>query len=682
RMCRALLFSHRHHLLKALSKLDSLKAEGYLHILKSEVNLLIDMIRCLDAFTKQQTRMVVVVDGLDSCEQEKVLSVLDATNTLLTDSNAPFIILLAIDPHIITKAIELHVHRVFSESSISGHDYLRNIVHLPFYLQNSGLMRVKQAQLVAERYRGKAQATWMEQETDSVSLATAATISGISHIPANRKVSDESARSVAHSIRRNNSRAGSRRRHLKPMDSVASSIGSGHNKQSEAQDLTKVLLTDDYFSDINPRSMRRLMNVVYITGRLLKAFQIDFNWYQLASWINITEQWPYRASWLILYYESHEEVLEDKTSLLHLYERIRLQVPNSKDIEPLLEMDKEEKKFELFLSMHKSNLHVSDLKIFLPFTINLDPVIRKVIKDEQPQFDEFSPEYLANTNGSNNPWSFQNAETKIKSPTIEKKISRMTPVRGQQHRGTTNSLPQMNPPAMNPMMWGYGRQFISSSSPPAPSVGYSESITSFTRQISLPAEANEKKLTAMDIDDLCEILAKVNGISESSLPAYKKSLMESNINGKVLMHCNLEDLKKVLNMSFGDWELFRMMTLSLREQEVDDDFPYKNVRFQEPSQHTQQVMASDTSLSLSSGGSSIPYTVETGSLSHHRGSTRGSSSGHSSSSSEDTIVVSGGTPQQTALAKQGTVNEAFVEDDEPAGQQQATNVGNKPQQWV
>lgn len=32
-------------------------------------------------------------------------------------------------------------------------------------------------------------------------------------------------------------------------------------------DLSKIVLTDDYFSDVNPRSMRRLMNVIYITGK-------------------------------------------------------------------------------------------------------------------------------------------------------------------------------------------------------------------------------------------------------------------------------------------------------------------------------------------------------------------------------------------------------------------------------
>jgi len=60
--------------------------------------------------------------------------------------------------------------------------------------------------------------------------------------------------------------------------SMESGLAMGTNRVLAAQDLTKVLLTDDYFSDVNPRSMRRLMNVIYVTGRLLKAFQIDFNW--------------------------------------------------------------------------------------------------------------------------------------------------------------------------------------------------------------------------------------------------------------------------------------------------------------------------------------------------------------------------------------------------------------------
>lgn len=169
-------------------------------------------------------------------------------------------------------------------------------------------------------------------------------------------------------------------RKLKMSESIASSIGSNLNRIGGAQDLTKMLLTDDYFSDVNPRSMRRLMNVVYVTGRLLKAFQIDFNWYRLASWINITEQWPFRTSWIIYHYELYEDSLEDNNSLKSIFDKIRPLIPTVKDTEPLLELDRDEKKFDIFLTFHRSSLLVSDLKIFLPFTINLDPYLKKVIK--------------------------------------------------------------------------------------------------------------------------------------------------------------------------------------------------------------------------------------------------------------------------------------------------------------
>lgn len=56
-------------------------------------------------------------------------------------------------------------------------------------------------------------------------------------------------------------------RKLKLSESIASSLGSNLNRAGGAHDLTKMLLTDDYFSDVNPRSMRRLMNVVYVTGK-------------------------------------------------------------------------------------------------------------------------------------------------------------------------------------------------------------------------------------------------------------------------------------------------------------------------------------------------------------------------------------------------------------------------------
>ena len=62
----------------------------------------------------------MVVDGLDSVEQRKVLSVLDTVQTLFSDPGSPFIIVLAIDPHVIIKAIELNLNQEFRDTSIEG----------------------------------------------------------------------------------------------------------------------------------------------------------------------------------------------------------------------------------------------------------------------------------------------------------------------------------------------------------------------------------------------------------------------------------------------------------------------------------------------------------------------------------------------------------------------------------
>jgi hypothetical protein len=51
-------------------------------------------------------------------------------------------------------------------------------------------------------------------------------------------------------------------------------------------------------------------------------------------------------------------------------------------------MDRDERKLDVFLTFHRSSLLISDMKIFLPFTINLDPYIKKKIKEEQQSIDE------------------------------------------------------------------------------------------------------------------------------------------------------------------------------------------------------------------------------------------------------------------------------------------------------
>ena len=51
-----------------------------LQVLKQEVELMSKMAKTIDGFTENQTRMAVIIDGLDACEQDRVLQMLDTVS--------------------------------------------------------------------------------------------------------------------------------------------------------------------------------------------------------------------------------------------------------------------------------------------------------------------------------------------------------------------------------------------------------------------------------------------------------------------------------------------------------------------------------------------------------------------------------------------------------------------------
>ncbi len=150
-------------------------------------------------------------------------------------------------------------------------------------------------------------------------------------------------------------------------------------KPMSAYDLTDQLIKSDYFLDVNPRNLRRLINIIALTGRLLRAYHIYFNWRMLASWIYLVEQWPYRCSWIVMHYEENENEFSDETSFVDIYESIKNRIPLTN--EPMLDLDRNARKFEQFLQNCEPKLTCTILKKILPCTCNLDPYLIKLIKD-------------------------------------------------------------------------------------------------------------------------------------------------------------------------------------------------------------------------------------------------------------------------------------------------------------
>ncbi|KAI5733867.1 hypothetical protein M8J76_017093 [Diaphorina citri] len=546
RLFQSLLFSQRTQLQRTVSNLDTLKSEGFLQALRSEVNLLIDMTRCMDGFMSQHTRLVIIVDGLDSCEQDKVLLVLDVIHVLLLDVNQPFIIILSIDPHVLSKAVDANSRRLFSESNISGYDYLRNLVHLPFYLQNSGLRKLKVAHRASQSSSQRKSISNAVYDDNTLhpsasSRKLSADLGGVNSMEKLRASQYGSQSGLGGRTK------GSRK--LKVSESIASSIGSNMNKVG-ASDVTKMLLTDDYFSDVTPRTMRRLLNVVSVT----------------ATWINMTEQWPFRMSYLIFYHETTEEIIDDNMTLQALFEKVRPQIPISKEAEPFLELDRDEKKFDHYLNYHRSHLHnYEEATGGLVSHGGAGGHLQSPFRNMAPSIPQWMSPQAQPLTGQDSGIGWNIA------------ANRKTGLLRRQRSLSRAPIPA--PPALmyqTPVMWPpTGPQpWLSTPGPaaiqaeinPAPNPSTSLRPALPVSQ-SIPPELQSVKLSILSIDGVSGLLDKIPELRRSQVAEYKQLIQQNNVSGRVLLHCDLNELKKVLNMNFGDWELFKMMIVSLREYE-------------------------------------------------------------------------------------------------------------------
>ncbi|XP_035467273.2 kinase D-interacting substrate of 220 kDa B isoform X1 [Scophthalmus maximus] len=579
----SVLNSQRKRLHSAANNLHKLKSEGFMKVLKHEVELMSKMAKTIDGFTQNQTRMAVIIDGLDACEQDKVLQMLDTVRVLF--SKGPFISIFASDPHIIIKAINQNLNSVLRDSNINGHDYMRNIVHLPVFLNSRGLSTAKKLCMAAPTNGEALPAEGWHEDMDR-------------KMSQNNLGLDQAKFGSKNALNRRDTY---RRRQMQRTVTRQMSF-----------DLTKLLVTEDWFSDISPQTMRRLLNIVSITGRLLRANQIIFSWDRLASWINLTEEWPYRTSWIILFLEESDGVT-DQVSLKTIYERISKNIPTTKDVEPLLEIDGDIRSFEVFLSSRTPVLTARDVEMFLPCTVNLDPKLREIIADvraarEQMHMGGVTYPTLPLQEAVPRPQSGYGQPSAACSPTGSFTGSLPPQPHSAYFSGMTGPQhPFYNRPYFPHHVYHQPRHYShhapSSSHHSIKPLGQPKDTSGLDviaedARESLPSPPSDPAmlppavlLSSMNTAAVCERLTQMDGIDSNMLPQYTSTIKKANINGQVLTQCNLDELKKEMEMNFGDWQLFRGMVMEQRHAE-------------------SQALLQDESRAVSEQGSSVQHHVE------------------------------------------------------------------------
>uniref|UniRef100_A0A4W4GGT9 KAP NTPase domain-containing protein n=1 Tax=Electrophorus electricus TaxID=8005 RepID=A0A4W4GGT9_ELEEL len=552
----SVLRSQRKRLHAAANSMHRLKSEGFMKVLKCEVELMAKLAKTIDGFTQNQTRLVVIIDGLDSCEQDRVLQMLDTVRVLF--SKGPFISIFASDPHIIIKAINQNLNSVLRDSNINGHDYMRNIVHLPVFLNSRGLSTAKKLCMAAP--------------ANCDLLATEAW-----HEDLDRKF--QSQNSLGEQAKQGSKTALNRR------DTYRRRQMQRTVTRQMSFDLTKLLATEDWFSDISPQTMRRLLNIVSVTGRLLRANQITFNWDRLALWINLTEEWPYRTSWLLLFLEEND-IVSDQVTLKTVYERISKNIPTTKDVEPLLEIDGDIRSFEVFLSSRTPVLTAQDVDMFLPCTVNLDPKLREIIADvrdvrEQMHIGGVSYPTLPLQEAPVRPPSVFGQAPAACSPAASFAVGGLLPTQppSSYFSGLTGPQhPFYNRPYFPHHVYHLPRHYPGNSlhapSHPPSKLAFSKDLSSGLTKCQSPRAKQGSGstvpsgiLSSLSTDSVCERLKQIEGLDASMLKQYTNTIKKANINGRVLCQCNLEELRTEMNMNFGDWHLFKATVLEQRQAE-------------------------------------------------------------------------------------------------------------------
>lgn len=74
------------------------------------------------------------------------------------------------------------------------------------------------------------------------------------------------------------------------------------------------------------------------------------------------------------------------------------------------------------------------------------------------------------------------------------------------------------------------------------------------------------RLTKLSVDGLMALLKEIEEL-EPAFDRLSQALQENAISGRVLMHCDLAELKSLLGLNFGHWEIFRLLVNCLRDIE-------------------------------------------------------------------------------------------------------------------
>ncbi|XP_078667246.1 NTPase KAP family P-loop domain-containing protein 1-like [Branchiostoma floridae x Branchiostoma belcheri] len=336
---------------------------------KKEVQTVKSLLAYLERTTNVRYRIVVVVDDLSDCQEDRVVGVLQALKVLLSDEDANIISILCVNPAQVVKCLEGTLKQL-EDADTSGYKYLNEIVNFAVCLPEPGVDAMKQV------------------------LAKATP----------QDVGELLASKMAAKLK-------------KAAEDAAVPEKAAPAAEGEETDVLPLLLEALENGDVmpyvkgNPRYIRDLYFVLRMTAGVVEyrlklgEFNIK-DWDKLVAWVVLVQQWPYRVSWIVLHAEDLElkAAMKKREKLSSCVEQDPDDYTDKKLLDIFKSAQEKQKELEkkggeawkrlnsldgdielLEMFLQEFDFTVQDMFNLLPVTTNLDSSIKMAINSASGQ---------------------------------------------------------------------------------------------------------------------------------------------------------------------------------------------------------------------------------------------------------------------------------------------------------
>uniref|UniRef100_A0A6I8PVR8 NTPase KAP family P-loop domain containing 1 n=1 Tax=Xenopus tropicalis TaxID=8364 RepID=A0A6I8PVR8_XENTR len=350
KLVKGVIISQKHKIERLVNSQKFSTQMGFMSEVKKEVELITQMVQTMEIFQKQKIRVVLQITSLELCAPDKVVGVLDAMNTLLSDRRAPFISILVVDPSIIVTCLE-------NASSLkgmadNGYMFLNRTVTLPFSVPALG----KKTKL--QILRKAVQRTEDLIDWPCRNDALRVTKTGIAETV--KLLKDELAEEEEPEVQTN---------YFQTLRCIQETFYALYSERE---------VLHEYIPD-SICQMKRIVNTIPVMVNLMMLCKVpldNLSPKSLAAWVVLCNQWPCRLSWILQCLED-EEQRNSKESFCSclLWDVFK---KNSKELfslktglKNLLDLDEDPEIFQKFLSQDFP-FTAEESRRLMRFTVNLD----------------------------------------------------------------------------------------------------------------------------------------------------------------------------------------------------------------------------------------------------------------------------------------------------------------------